>query len=218
MDKPISSALVQSIKHADLVELVAEYAQAGIDAAFSGDLLRDIPLASTIVTLAKVGSSFSDQLLFRKIERFLDSLNELSEWERSDMISRLGTDAGYGRRVGEHLVELLERIESHRKPAIVALIFAAYAKKEIDATMLHRLLHSVEVLPTFEIDRVRVWSDAEPGEAYLRIDSESLVVYASAGLAQLLTTAGGPAYKPNKVCETFLRLDLDSRSKAETGD
>ena len=95
-------------------------------ATLSEDVLTKIPFASTIIALGKVGVAFSDRLLIFKIQNFLVSLNVLSERKRAGMISRLETDLAYGRRVGEHLVERLERIESHRKSVMTAFTLAAY--------------------------------------------------------------------------------------------
>jgi hypothetical protein len=215
MNKPsdIGSALVQSMRRADLQDLTVDYAQAGLDAELSEGVLKEIPVVRSILALGKIGLSFRDRLLINKILSFLLSLNELPADERDKMVAKLESDAAYGRRVGIHVVELLERIDSHRKPAMVAFAFAAYAKQGIDAKMLHRLLNAIERLPTTEIDAVRPWSIATTAEAYLRIDPESFHAFTNAGLSNVESLASGLAYRPNKTCETFLKLNLDVRSR-----
>jgi hypothetical protein len=69
----------------------------------------------------------------------LVGLADLSKWQRDDMVSRIEADPEYGRRVGSHVIELLDHVDSHRKPMMLATVFAAYAIGEIDVHVLNRL-------------------------------------------------------------------------------
>jgi hypothetical protein len=57
--------------------------------------------------------------------------------------------------VGEHVIELLDRIDSYRKPAMMGEIFNSLARGDVQLLMFHRLITVVERLPSFEIDQVR---------------------------------------------------------------
>ena len=96
---------------------------------------------------------------------------------------------------------------------MVALVFVAFAKREIDATMLHRLLNAIERIPTAEIDGIRAWAASEPRDSTRLTDPESLQAYANAGLSGVQSTYGGLAYRPNKTGEMFINLELDLKSR-----
>jgi hypothetical protein len=128
--------------------------------------------------------------------------------ERAEMVQRLESDPAYGRKVGEHLIELLDRIESRTKPEMVALVFKAYAASSIDAGMLHRLNNAIERIPHFEIPNVRKFRDIEPGDR-LNFSATSLQALVHAGLATVGSGYGALVYEPNDVCSAFLHLDLD---------
>jgi len=80
--------------------------------------------------------------------------------DRQELVRKLESDPGYGRKVGEHLTELLDRIEVHRKPAMLVTVFLAYLKGEVDIAMFHRLNRSIELLPLHELSELRKYSEA----------------------------------------------------------
>jgi len=210
MSNPIElgSAVVESMAKESAIEIAKEYAEIGIDAVLSEGVLKDIPVVNTLVALGKIGVSIHDRILVKKLLAFLGNLQSIGAQERADMVQRLESDASYGRKVGEHVIELLDRIESHLKPRMVAAVFKAYAASRIDGDMLHRLNNSIERIPLFEIPNLRKFSDAPPKQR-LDFNPSSLQAFMNAGLAVVGSGYGALVYKPSDVCSTFIDLDLD---------
>jgi hypothetical protein len=123
------------------------------------------------------------------------------------MVSRLEADPAYNRKVGLHVIELLDRLDSHRKPIMVGRAFAAYALEQIDLTRLQRLFACIERLPSQDIDTVRRVAEALGGDrqALQNIDSESTSAMINAGLAHV----GVSGIVVTETGHTFLRLNLD---------
>lgn len=196
------------VKSSSLGDLACEYLELGFDAVTEDELLKEIPGVSTIRALFSVGSSISDKLLARKIEAFLREFHSVTDCERAEMIERLESDSGYGRRAGAHLVEILDRIDGHRKPEMLARVFAAYAKEKIDLLLLQRLIHAIERIPDFEIKHVRklfaVGRTSQP-----QVDALTMESFVSAGLFVALPAWDGNVYDPTVVCEKFVLLELD---------
>ena len=96
------------------------------------------------MAVGKLGISIHDRLLVKKLLTFLSSFQAVAAKDQTEMVRKLELDSAYGRKVGEHVIELLDRIESHLKPRMVALVFKAYASSNIDGSMLHRLNSSIE--------------------------------------------------------------------------
>jgi hypothetical protein len=149
----VVSVVVQS---EGLQDAVAEYVELGIDAFMKEGVGREVPVASTVLAMMRAVRTVRERNFTKKLFAFLGPLKGVTAEERAEMVSRLESDPNYGRKVGDHLVDLLDRIEAHRKPAMIARIFLAYLRKEIDATMLHRLTHAVDQLPAFEIPRMKL--------------------------------------------------------------
>lgn len=204
----LGTAVVETLSSSEVQDLMKEYAEIGLDTALSEGLLKDIPLVGTIVGLAKVGISVSDRILIRKIIKFLGPLSDLSDKRRQEMVQKLEADTAYGRKVGEHLIEILDRLEAHCKPQMIALAFKAYAKGEIDATMLHRLNYAIDRIPSYEINKVRRIHEMSDEER-LEANMATLQALLNAGLVNVASGFGALVYEPNDLCEVFLALNLD---------
>ncbi len=124
------------------------------------------------------------------------------------MAYRLESEESFRGKVGERIVELLDRADSVHKPEMIARAFAAYARLSIDVAMLNRLHHAIQQLPHFELRTVRVFYDSPP-EQRIKMSVDSLQALAAAGLARPLSGWGGLVYEPSDVCSAFVSLDLD---------
>lgn len=206
---PVNDAVVETIQ-GDVTPLVTEYAEMGLDAALNEGVLRDIPVVGSLVAIGKVGMALRDRQFMKKLLTFLNALKEVSAEQRQAMIARLHDDPAYGRDVGEHLVDLFEKVDSERKPAMIAKIFAAYIEERIDATLLQRLIGAIERIPFYEIDavrRVHVQSQAEGG--VIEEPEHTMQALEGAGLMLAKSGWGAIVYQPSELCAVFTELDLD---------
>jgi hypothetical protein len=203
----LGAAVQAAVASPDAKDLAIEYAEVGLDAFLDAGIVRDIPFVGTFVGIARIGITVHDRLFTKKILDLLTGLADLAVEERQELIARLENDPKYGRRVGEHLVDLIDRVESHRKPAMVARVFKAYLRGEVDADMLHRLCGAVERVPSYEIPRLRPFCEAPPPER----DAPSVTLQSlqAAGLLNAASGWGALVYEPNEVSAAFLMLELD---------
>jgi hypothetical protein len=200
---------------AELLDLVQDYAQRTVDVICSDDVLREIPLLKTALVARDAVRSIRDEMTLKKMQDFFERLADVPQEDRQRMVAKLEADPGYRRRVGEHVVELLDRTDSHRKPAMLGDIFAALARGQIDVITFQRLVSAVERLPTHEIDTVRKFVDSRGHAPTRGFDRESIQALVAAGLADI--SSGGPGggpltYNSTRTGETFVTLDLDVRS------
>jgi len=205
-DGAVQAVVAGALTSPGLDDLAIDYGELGLDALIDSDVVSEIPVVKSVVSIVRMGKGVRDRLFARKLINFLVGFRGISDWERRDMVSRLEADTDYGRRVGDHLTELLERIESTKKPLMIARVFRAYASKEIDATMLHRLCSTIERLPAFEIGHVTRFRYAPVGQSGLPL--ESIANLQMAGLIEVGWTASGMYFSPNAVAETFVTLEL----------
>jgi hypothetical protein len=207
-DNKVTSLVIKTIKSSDLQDLSKEYAEIGIDSLLDEGLLKNTPIVGTIISATRVGLSINDQIFTKKLLRFLSSLSELSVDERTEMINKLSDEEGYRNRVGEKLIEIISRIDSHAKPEAVAKVFKAFAKGEITTLTLNRLIYAIEVLPHFEFAYLRPYFETPP-EDRRKIPDVNLTVFLAAGLVVPLPTMGDTEYKQTDLCKKFIDLELD---------
>jgi hypothetical protein len=137
------------------IDLREEYAQALVSALTSSKVLKSVPVVKTLAALVTAVTSVTDKLLIRKLGLFPGQLADVSAHDRQAMVDKLRTDRNYGEHVGEHMIELLDRVEGRRKPAMIGAAFAAFANHEIDSYMLSRLNCAIERLPVLDIEVAR---------------------------------------------------------------
>ena len=203
-----AAASVKALVRSERVhDIAAAYAEVGVDLLLKEGALRDIPVFGTLLGLVRGGIAIRDVVFARKLFEFVADLSKIDGAARRTMIEKLEADPAYGRRVGEHLLEILDRIDSHRKPLMIAHVFRAYAAERIDADRLHRLIIAIERVPTFDLRFLRPFSDApEETRAAPPAALESL---AFAGLLSPASAWDGMAYLPNELGQAFLELELD---------
>jgi hypothetical protein len=183
-----------------------------VDGLLTPDIASHIPGVKYVVAFARAFNAVRDRMLLLKIAQFFEALSDVPLADKRLMAQSLETDPKYRRKVGEHILDLLERIESKRKPAMCGYVFAAYAKGEIDVTLLQRLLSCIERLPSIEIDSVRIMVEAGPGEVWAAVDRETKTALGNAGLLDLNMTMDGNMYDLNPTGRAFVQLGLDTKT------
>lgn len=204
----------EELEDAERGTLIQEYAQGLLDILVREETLEHIPIVKTLVAAIKAVGSVRDAILVQKIKVFIEALAEVPVAQRVAMVGRLEADPGYNRKVGLHLIELLDRIDSHRKPTMISHVFAAYALERIDLTALQRLLAAIDKLPSHEIDTVRRVGNAVTNnrQELRNVDPESTYAIINAGLANISTGFGGGGLEITRTCSLFLELNLDEKS------
>ena len=115
----VQSVTNEAKDDAALPDLVQDYAQALMDVVVSDELLKHIPVIKTLTAAVAAVKSVRDEILLQKLAQFVASLAEVPADQRRAMIGKLEADPAYQRKVGTHLVELLDRVDSHRKPIMI---------------------------------------------------------------------------------------------------
>jgi hypothetical protein len=110
-----------------------------VDGLVSSEIASHIPGVKHLIAFARTLSAVRDRLLMVKLARFFKALSNVPLAERIVLSQSLEADSKYGRKVGEHILELLDPIDSERKPTMCGHVCAACARGEIDLTLLLRL-------------------------------------------------------------------------------
>ena len=149
-----------------LIDIFTDYSEIVIDNIFDGDneLLKEIPLVKTINSVIQFKNSLDEKIFIKKITNFLHSLKDIPQERKLEMISTVDNSKTYKQRVGEKLLEILNRIESDLKPTIIGNLFRAFINEEIDYETFLRLSFIVE--KSFTQDFLIIKEHNEKGELY----------------------------------------------------
>jgi hypothetical protein len=130
---------VVDIVASDAIDIAADLGEITLDRFLDDGFLKDIPFVGTAVKLYRAGVGIGAFLFTQKLLRFLGQLAEVPKAEREAFARRLDQDRDQKRKVGEHLLLLLERQDEMRKPALLARAFQAYIRGEIDFAQFQAL-------------------------------------------------------------------------------
>lgn len=207
-DSSRGSVVVSVLKSDSVISVGKEYLELGMDVVTESGVLKDIPLVNTVVGLFGAVGSVRDQLLVNKLVRFISQLSEVPKDERIAMVDRLNEDEKFSGRAGAALIEILDRMESEKKPEFAAKFFAAYARDEISFEELRRVLVALERIPSFDIDKLEVFLTATI-EELMEMDESLLLAFVNAGLGKNNGGFDGGVIIPTSLCKTFVEIGMD---------
>lgn len=208
-DTQRGSAVINVLRSDSVVTVGKEYLEFGMDTLLESGALKDIPLVNTVVGIFNVVGSVRDQQLATKLLRFLIQLSEVPQNDRITMVEKLNEDEKFADRAGAAIIEILDRMESEKKPELAAKRFAAYARNEISFEELRRILLALERIPSFDIEKLGQFSQANVEDS-LKMDESLLLAFVNAGLGQNNGGLSGGAILPTKLCKKFVAIGLCS--------
>lgn len=152
------------LKDSDLYSLSKDFAEVAVDGIMDDGVLKDLPLVGGIIGVLKFGNSINKHFLAKKIHKFLFQLHNIPHEKRIKKIDEINKSKKYQSSVGEMIFELLERIESDRKPEIMGKMLAAVIEEKIDFKDYLKCAHIVKNF--FYYDLVTLKEGHEKGDIY----------------------------------------------------
>lgn len=131
-------SLIRSIGTSDLKDLGMDLSEIAFDSVLDDGVLKEIPVIGSIAKLYSAGSTISGKIFEKKIIKFMIALEEINLKKRKQFVDRIAKDEKFERKVGEHLLVALDRIDNMDKPPLLAKIFSAYINDHIDYELFLR--------------------------------------------------------------------------------
>lgn len=205
MRKEINTTLKETILKSDLPETVINFGEVSIDSTLDEGVLRDIPILSSLVGIAKTYGNVGNYLITKKIFKFLSELSTLSSAERIKLIDKLESDEKYESNFGDKVIDLLNRIDDSYKPTLIAKAFKLYAVEHISYVELQRVNYSIERLLIYDLDKLEKFCES-PVEARLTMNDPVTLNFINAGLAFVSSGFGGGGVHPSSVATLLIQV------------
>ena len=114
-----------------LKDLSIDMSEMSIDALMNDGLLKQIPIVKTILALIEATQNISNYIFLKKILAFLSNVKGVSVKKRKKMIEDIDNNAEYKEKVGETVIEILDKCDSAEKAAYMGVWFSAFLKGKI---------------------------------------------------------------------------------------
>ncbi|MGR5278430.1 hypothetical protein ACPV5J_17245 [Vibrio rotiferianus] len=152
----ISENLALTIAKSGSTEFPAEVLEFTIDQALDESLLKDIPFVGWVVKGISTARTITDRIFYHKVLRFLLTLEKVSDSDRQDFLYKIETDHKFQRNVGEHLVVILNKIDSFEKTSLLAKCFDHFISQDIEYSYFMNLSFIIERTPIYDLEALCV--------------------------------------------------------------
>lgn len=140
----LGSSLVDTLASSDLPDVLKDLAEAGLDSLLVDGVVKDIPVIGTIVGLGKAAVNVRDYFLLRKVVCFLQGMDGISPEEWGAFVRKVEANAGYGQRVGETIMLLLDRYDHLDKASLLSRVLCGCIKGDITYDEFLRISTAIE--------------------------------------------------------------------------
>jgi hypothetical protein len=204
MEESVEETLIEIIRSTDVRDGVADLAEAGLDQILQDGFLRDVPLLGTLLRIIRTTGSIRDLLLAKKLGRFLFALQTVPSAEREAFHNSLVTKAER-RRVGEALLLLLDRLDDMGKPELVAHVFRAFIRGQIDRLTFQLMGSAIDRLHLPHLTAlIAFYSDQESHPSGAVADRDVYQALSFAGLVRVEAKGdGGGMFDPSMAGATL---------------
>jgi len=131
MSQNIQSSFDETIKDSNLENLAVNLAEVTIDNLINEGVLRDIPIISTLIGMARTGANIHDKLFLKKIVYFLNNLKDTTIENRKIMIEQIDNSLNYRIKVGEKLLYIIDACNDYENSELAAHLFKAFIDEKI---------------------------------------------------------------------------------------
>lgn len=181
IEKSLSGSFGESLKE-NSIDIVSDYIELGLDSVLEDGLLKDVPIASTVVALYKIGNSFKERHNLKKLYIFINEINKgiVNEDKLHEYKEKFQANDKYRNQEIEYLLVLLDRYVNYDKPQMLAKLYLAYLDGFI---VWEELTMYAEVIDRFLLlDRNTLVSNSEEFITYHNIGAESILRLVALGL------------------------------------
>lgn len=157
----------------NLKDVSIDLAELTLDSILKNEALKNIPVVKTLLSIIETTQNISNYLFLKKIVAFLSNIKKVSVKKRKAMITKIDESGEYKVKVGETLLNILDKCDNTEKASYLGTWFAAFLRGKITYGMFLAGAHVINrvYLPDFEyfISQYEDWLMVE--DAYEEIAS-----------------------------------------------
>lgn len=151
---PLVDSWVETIAKRDLADILADLSEVGLDAITENEIVKEIPVVSTVVNVFKIGHTLRERAYMRKLYVFLRELEngEVGEEEKERYLQRITKNKRKAQHELEYVLALLDRIFSEQKAKLFSKLYLAYIVENIDWNMFCQISELIDRFLPGDVD------------------------------------------------------------------
>lgn len=149
--------------------LFSELGEITLDAFTDNEIIKEIPIIGTATKILNIGNTINDRIFINKLLKFLKQLDNFENGTILKEIQHLDDSKIYNYKVGEKIIEIINRIDSDGKPEIIGRLFRNFIDRKIEYSIFLKFSDIVEKV--FYYDLISLKSSVD-GKFYIELDDE----------------------------------------------
>lgn len=133
LNREIEKNLLKSATDPELVGVLKDYTEVGIDAIFKSELVDAIPVVKSIAALIKGVISVQDRIFLKKLAHFLSNANNMTMEERDAWYDRhINGNEEVEKQLADKLLIMVDAVNDNYKADVIGKLFMAFVKGDIN--------------------------------------------------------------------------------------
>jgi hypothetical protein len=156
--KDIEKNLLKTATDPALVDVIKDYAEAGIDAVFKTELVEALPVVKSVSAILKGVATVQDRMFLKKVARFLSSANKMTLKERDEWYEKhIHGDESLEDKLADKLMIMIDAVNDNYKADILGKLFLAFIKGDIET--LEHFFFMTELVENCFTDTLRALAE-----------------------------------------------------------
>ena len=127
----LSQSFCDSIKE-ELIDIVGELSEVGLDTITEDEGLKSIPFISTAISLYKIGTTIREKHHLKKLVAFIMEINKnIDNDKREKYIKKFNENKKFRKKELEYIIIILDRYLNHDKSKWLAKLYIAYLSNNL---------------------------------------------------------------------------------------
>ena len=137
--------------NSDFGKISKDVLEMPLDSFIDNETLKKVPFFGTIVNLYNLSSTISDKIFANKLIHFLKKIEDINPNIIQREIQYIDDSNEYKHKVGEKILEIINRIDSEEKPKIIGRLFKNFILKKIPYIEFLKFCYLIEQLFYFDV-------------------------------------------------------------------
>ncbi len=153
-DKSITEEIEKSVT-APVSSVFKDIAEISLDTFMKEGFAKDIPILNSISNIYNASVTISNYLFTRKLIKFLNESNQISQDERKQFVEEINSDLKIETKVGLQVMMLIDRADEEEKASIIGKLYSSAVVRKIEWIEFKLLANIVNRASFQTLDRLK---------------------------------------------------------------
>lgn len=150
---PGQALVISAVRSSHARELTAQFGELALDTFLTTGVLKDVPIIGSVIGLYKAGLDIRGQLFIRKVLRFLEEADRMSQSQRDGFYQKLSAEEA--EILGETTLSILDRCDSDVQAKMLGRAFVRLMDGSISRSTFELYAFAIRDLNRYHVAQIQ---------------------------------------------------------------